>query len=107
MRGNVVQRVLQNGAWYSRVLVIQGNQGIPCVERHVKWNQRITDLDLAKRIFPSEFRFCESRETFETSPSIAFALQALVKNLQSWERAFHQFGNGRGTFDVKDRKCSL
>src|SRR5215469_11585813 len=74
VRGDIVQRVLQNGAWQSRVLVIQGNKRIPRAKSHLNWNRRVADLDLGKRIFTFEFGHRETRETFETSASIAFAL---------------------------------
>src|SRR6185437_9348267 len=100
----IVKRVLQKGAWNSRVLVIQWNKRIPCTHGDFHRNCGIGERDLANRIFPAKFALRKSRETLEPSAPVAFTLEPLIVDLECRERTFHQPGNSRCTLDMKNCK---
>ena len=102
-----MKRVLQDGAGYSGVLVIQGDKRIPSAQVHLQRNGRVADLGFSEWIFPFEYAFLKTRQAFEPSAAVSLSLKSLVIDLQNREWSFDKFGNGRSALNMQNGKTSL
>jgi len=89
MSGGARERVFQDGARNSRILLVQGDEGIPGMEGYFNRDRGIGELYFADWIFTLEDRFGEARKAFKPSAAITLPLQSLVINFQHREGPLH------------------
>ena len=102
LRRSIVQGVLEDGAGYAGVFVVEGNEGIPRYEETSEGNGMIGEAHLGKGKLSAEIRFLKSRESLETAAAQALPLQSLVEDFEWRKRPLDEFGDRSRTLDVQD-----
>jgi hypothetical protein len=106
-RRSIVERVFQNDARNSGVLIVQWDEWIPSLESYFERNIRIAELHFSERVFSLEHGFSKARKPLETATPHSLPLEALIENLEDWKGSFNEFGGAGRPFDVQNGKGRL